>query len=335
MSRRDPYYDRAKGLLMVLVVVGHAVAMLGHIDQWWFQDAVKQWIYLFHMPAFAAVSGYLAKPNAWSRRGLAGSVQLLVIYLIVNVVAVGIQYAFGRELTQIWLGAMWLGMWWLISLLCWRNALPAFERITARFGGWMAMALALIVLVAIFLFLPDGQRLSVMRTAYFGPFFLAGYLLKRRLRGFEALTRWRWPALGAFVVAAITVGINSCAGILESLPKLVYGRHTLHDLGLGTTWRTVALAAGIWAVGGLLTVCFFAVVPRAGWLESVGRRSLVVYVGHLLILAPVAYAGIRPDDPLASSAWVVAVSAVLVVMLTWGPLAKGMEAFFGRLRPKW
>jgi fucose 4-O-acetylase-like acetyltransferase len=335
MTERVPYYDRAKGLLMVLVVVGHAVAMLGHIDQWWFQDGLKQWIYLFHMPAFAAVSGYLAKPNAWTRRGVAGSVQLLVIYVIVDVIAVGIQYAFGREPTQIWLGAMWLGMWWLISLLCWRNALPVFDWIARKVGSWAAIGLALALLLAVFLWLPNGQPLSVMRTVYFGPFFLVGYLLKRRGLDLEGMARWWLPGAAVLLAAAAGVYYNSYAGIVESLPRLVYGRHTLHDLGLGTGWRTVALAGGVWLAGAVLTICFFAVVPRAGWLESVGRRSLVVYVGHLLILAPVAYAGIRPEDPLWSSLWVILMSAVLIAILTWGPLAKGMEAFFARLRPKW
>jgi len=56
---RDPYFDNAKFILIALVVIGHIMApLMTH------STACKTlyiWIYIFHMPAFALISGYFAK----------------------------------------------------------------------------------------------------------------------------------------------------------------------------------------------------------------------------------------------------------------------------------
>ena len=59
------WIDAAKGLLILLVVVGHNIQfgsgslMLENKD--YFNNAVFQFIYSFHMPAFALLAGYLMK----------------------------------------------------------------------------------------------------------------------------------------------------------------------------------------------------------------------------------------------------------------------------------
>lgn len=77
---RDALLDNAKYVLILLVFVGHAIepgakTRLG--------DVVYYWIYLFHMPAFVLICGYLARSYDGSPRRVGKLVTtLLVPYLI-------------------------------------------------------------------------------------------------------------------------------------------------------------------------------------------------------------------------------------------------------------
>lgn len=52
---RDPYWDVVKGLLIILMVLGHALQFAAGGNFW--GDPLWMGIYLFHMPLFALVSG--------------------------------------------------------------------------------------------------------------------------------------------------------------------------------------------------------------------------------------------------------------------------------------
>ena len=50
---RNTYWDTVKGILIVLVVIGHTGTMMG--DRW------LSVIYSFHMPLFMFVSGFFSR----------------------------------------------------------------------------------------------------------------------------------------------------------------------------------------------------------------------------------------------------------------------------------
>lgn len=60
-KKRDPRIDALKGVLILLVIFGHGLQYYvykGNEGYW--QDPVFTFIYIFHMPLFMAVSGYVA-----------------------------------------------------------------------------------------------------------------------------------------------------------------------------------------------------------------------------------------------------------------------------------
>lgn len=58
-NQRDSWFDNSKGILMIAVVVGHFIAsVLGKFDTLAF---LSNYIYFFHMPAFAIISGFFLK----------------------------------------------------------------------------------------------------------------------------------------------------------------------------------------------------------------------------------------------------------------------------------
>ena len=61
-KNRLMWADVVKGLLMILVILGHSIQCV--LGEGCFDDHVWNMIYSFHMPAFMAVSGYfMYKPH--------------------------------------------------------------------------------------------------------------------------------------------------------------------------------------------------------------------------------------------------------------------------------
>src|SRR5690606_2267631 len=77
---RDPWVDNAKAVLVVLVVVGHFIPLLPRNDA---AGHVYDFLYLWHMPAFVLVSGWMSRRASWSRQHLTQLVTLFVVpYLV-------------------------------------------------------------------------------------------------------------------------------------------------------------------------------------------------------------------------------------------------------------
>ena len=56
---RDTRIDTLKGMLIILVVMGHVITRLDNVNL--INHAVMGLIYIFHMPLFILISGYVTK----------------------------------------------------------------------------------------------------------------------------------------------------------------------------------------------------------------------------------------------------------------------------------
>ncbi|MGY4158136.1 fucose 4-O-acetylase-like acetyltransferase [Bradyrhizobium sp. USDA 4461] len=73
VNDRDLALDFAKGVLIVLVIVGHLIQYILYRDEGFWDSPCFKWIYMFHMPLFMAISGYLSC-GALSRKSLTQAV---------------------------------------------------------------------------------------------------------------------------------------------------------------------------------------------------------------------------------------------------------------------
>ncbi len=95
--------DRAKGLAILLVVFGHLVARQGPTGVGWY-DPLRIGIYLFHMPLFMYLSGYVAFMSGAARAPLSGwpafvrrrAVRLLVPFLLFGLIILCAKLVFAR-----------------------------------------------------------------------------------------------------------------------------------------------------------------------------------------------------------------------------------------------
>jgi len=137
---RNSALDNIKGVLIFLVVFGHFIEL--HIASDRFLRPIWIFVYAFHMPMFALVSGIFSKTIVDEKQSL---------QLIKNIVAPLIAFELIYECTEYLLvgkfsvysglvAPYWM-LWYLMSLLSWRLMLPLFLRM--QFPVVMSLILAL------------------------------------------------------------------------------------------------------------------------------------------------------------------------------------------------
>jgi fucose 4-O-acetylase-like acetyltransferase len=129
---RIAWLDACKGICIVLVVYGHisgGLEVSGKLAQNTFWLALREWVYLFHMPAFFALSGMLAaKVTKLSpQQFFLGRLRTICFpYIVWTVILVGTQYVLARyantppdlsRARRFLVEPYGYGLWFLYSLL--------------------------------------------------------------------------------------------------------------------------------------------------------------------------------------------------------------------------
>ena len=121
MKDRENRIDSLKYWLMVLVIIGHVFSQ----EQFSINpicDAGWKWIYLFHMPLFIFISGYLSrKKNV--KQFLSSCWKLLEPLIIFQVLFRGYEFFSSGTFSWRLLLTPWWVLWYLLSLLFWRSLL--------------------------------------------------------------------------------------------------------------------------------------------------------------------------------------------------------------------
>ena len=171
-ASRNPWLDNVKMVLVTLVVAGHAIGLIERdtLGRHWVYD----FIYLWHIPAFVFVSGYLSKSFEWDRRRMKGLLYTLAIpYLIFEPALYYYRLAVVGETEPglLWLQPHWT-MWYLIVLLMWRLVTPILKLHWLFLPGSVVVSLAGGLITTDYLMIPRFLGLL--------PFYVLGLHLKPR-----------------------------------------------------------------------------------------------------------------------------------------------------------
>lgn len=125
---RIPLFENVRGILIILVVMGHALEpLLGREP---LAKALYSGLYLFHIPAFAFLSGHLSRADSGPRALGAiawGQLAPLAVFQVLYVAFDA--WVLGRGWSTHWLVQPYWLLWFLLSLGCWRLALPLLRRL--------------------------------------------------------------------------------------------------------------------------------------------------------------------------------------------------------------
>ena len=313
---RDPRIDNAKGVLILLVVLGHYLeAINGWGDR--YLSLFLTAIYMFHMPAFIFLVGMTTKQEGHRTRVLKFGI-ILVMFQLAYVVPISIIN--GERVVGLF-QPYWV-LWFLLSLIFWTLLTPLI--VTVRYAFVMSLAVAIIGG-----FYPgDGYQFSIMRTLTFLPFFVGGILYGQRAITVSQILSTRWYLAVAFLgVAAVTIK-------LWGLEKgWLYGSFTYARLGVDTLFGTLTRAALLIASFASL-IAFLACIPtKRGFLSTIGQNSLAIFVihGFFVLIFEEAITRYGPLSLHWRSALVVPLSLITTVVLANPIYSRTIQAFAGSI----
>jgi fucose 4-O-acetylase-like acetyltransferase len=269
---RVPLFENARAVLIVLVVMGHALEPL--LSREPLARALYTALYLFHIPAFAFLSGHLSRA-ALDGKSLASICwSLLAPLVIFQALYVAFDaWVLGRGFSRHWLTQPYWLLWFLWSLACWRLALPLLRRLPVPLGVSFALALGAGLLPWV------GYLFGVSRTLVFLPCFVAGHLARRQWLLADSARR-RALALALFAALGGCVWAMATGRVVPPDPRWLYGSLGYSALGVkpltGVAARLVLLCVAL-----VFTWAVFVLCPRNdSALTRLGGRSLAPFLLH-------------------------------------------------------
>ena len=272
MSLRDNRIDSIKGFLIILVILGHIIGTCG---KGVVCENVWQIIYVFHMPLFILISGYLTSikdDNKSFRKSLSRIVAPLLLF---QLLFVGIAVlVFGNGFSSSYLVTPYWTLWYLLSLIFWRTMIQFTpKKLLAKPFLYTIVA----VVVAIFCGLMyHGRIMSIQRTFSFFPFFLFGYYMKSGIYKSKL-----WPG---YISCAIFLATSLL--IIYKIPSVIgYENSRLMLRGADHyTISQVPIKIYYLLLSFIVSISVFNLVPQNKVLSVLGKDSLFYYLYHGMII---------------------------------------------------
>lgn len=309
-GERDPWLDNVRVVAIWLVVVGHGVGLVRNHTA--VAPAISNFIYLFHIPLFAMMSGWTVQRLHASGPALSRMfTQLIVPYVLFEVFASWMSSVTNNHGFRPSLELPTFGLWYLLSLATWRIWWPWVRGSDRRAVVGVAIAAA----VAVGYFSRIDHVFSISRSFVFFPAFLIGALFGGDLRPWLVKRTTRVVSFAALGIAVgfawFTRGWLDRDWLLGSRGYVAGGS----EQWWAGSWRLVSIVAGI-----LLALAAASLIPRGRTgLSRFGRYTLYAYLLHIVIRQIVSAAVLIPDQSgyRGLAAVLVAASALTFVLMSW------------------
>ncbi|GAB2611492.1 acyltransferase family protein [Streptomyces capparidis] len=315
---RDPFFDNAKLLAIVLVVMGHAWQPLKDSRA---VSAGYLFVYTFHMPVFILIAGHLSRSFEYrpgqTRRLITG---IAVPYAVFETVYTLYGNAVDDRGNDISLFQPWYLTWFLMALLAWRVTAPVWLAMRRRVALGASVAVALAGTAS-----EIGSAFSLDRVLQFLPFFVAGLLL--RPGDWERL---RAPGARAAAVPVLLGGVALAYWVQDKGVSSEWAVRSRSWGELGVPWTTgLPASLGLLAGSSLLVAAFLAWVPRRRtWFTALGEGTLYTYLLHGLVIRTAAWEGWY-DRPFwhtpAGELAVTALAVALALALSSPPVRRALR----------
>ena len=280
--QRDIYFDILKGILIILVVIGH-ILQLGS-DR--LSVTMVNFIYSFHMPLFILVSGYFS--NFKSKSYIKSIFRLLEIFLVFQL----IHSVLNGSINFHTLLTPRFALWYLLSLVYWKIMLLILPN-KVRLNVLIFITSSIILCLASGL-VNISTELSFQRTFAFMPFFVVGYLLRsydyrqllHRINYIISITACIFAFVMLFFIntnfltcfSGTTFLINNWGGYIMS--------------------RILILLCG--SVISISIMRISLVIKKSRLLSNIGQASLHIYIYHtffyLYLFKPLTEHGFLPNS---------------------------------------
>ena len=285
MKRKRLYkWDNVKGLLILLVVMGHFASLQRE------ENAIIHtfflYVYLFHMPLFLFVSGLLSQSSIEQGRGIRRRfLGYLGLAYILKLAEFLVKFAFGHA-DHFSFSKEWGTAWYLFVLAFYLLVTWLLRRMDREKLFFVSIVVALLIGYVSRI----GGTWNLSRFFVFYPVFLLGTMWDLRcygLRGRDRQRRSRAAALGILLAVGLLIywkldGVSSLDLLFQE--RLSYA-DSLNRPAFGCLYRM-----GNYIFAALVSVCVVILTPgRRHLLTVLGKRSLSIYMYHRVILYLLTY----------------------------------------------
>ena len=313
---RDPFFDNAKFMAIVLVVAGHSIVNLRDVR---LAHAAYLFVYTFHMPVFIVITGYFSRNFTFSG-GKARKLitNLGVPYVVFETAYSTYHWAVGHAKFEISVLDPYYLTWFLMALFLWRLSTPVWQQIR-----WPVGAAVIISLLSGMTDLPTDLEMN--RTFGLVPFYVLGLMLKPE--HFEALKRPKARVVGA-ITLVLAFAFTLFVADRNMATRWVYwktGNGDMHVNNLVGSGMRLGLLVG----AGVLVMAFLTMVPaKRTWFTNLGGATLYAYLLHGFFTKLLEYMGWWDKPFLHSMPGVAATAlagALLATFLCTPPVRKLMH----------
>jgi fucose 4-O-acetylase-like acetyltransferase len=331
---RVPVWDNARFLCVTLVVIGHGIQRLTADSD--AALALYLFVYAFHMPAFAIISGYFSKAGTPTERQLKKVMtDILAPYVVMETIWTLVKFLVeGKQdfnpSTPSWT------LWFLLALGIFRLILPYLALLR------YPLVWSVVFSVGVGYLSNVDSTFSLSRAIGILPFFVLGW----KAREWGLVDRWalvgrtswwiRAAAAGAFALWLAVV-----VRFIGAFREFGLGAWFFYDdsyLGLGEDrWWAGFVRLGLIALAALLSAAFLLLVPRSEtWFTSFGASTMYVYLLHSFVLYPIRETGVL-EGQHATGTWLLSmVLACIAIAIALS--SPGVHRVFRRFvepRPGW
>ncbi|RUT29638.1 fucose 4-O-acetylase [Paenibacillus zeisoli] len=308
----DTWMLNLRFILILLVVIATGIEPI--MGRFGVMENLHAWIFIFHIPLFAFVTGYFSRHNLLGRNGWASLCSIAVQYVIFQTLYSTVDVLFFQVPQQKHSFFIpYLMLWFLVAHIGWRVLLRIMCALNIKHPVLISMALGV---VAGYLG-GDGSWLSLSRLFVFLPFFAAGYTVHpRKLLVLSS-------GSSRLVQGALSILLLAVVSLLawHGTPDWLYGKFTYAEMGTGGT--TAALSRIGWYLlqaAGSLT--FLAFIPqKRSIVTNLGSRTLYVFLLHGLFIRSGIRLGLyeyvrQPADLVILGAAILTITVILALPQT-------------------
>ena len=289
---REYYFDNAKFILILLVVVAHAISPLKTNDP----EIKTFWTFInaFHMPALIFISGYFAKGYI-REDGTVKTKRLVnyIVYYLAAQIAVSLfeMFVLGDRGICKSLFNPRTSLWYLMCLIWWFVLLPYVDKLKPVYVLVGSVLLALIIGYDSSV----NNYLSFCRVVNHFPIFMLGYYFKK-----DWLYKYRTKMVQIVsVVVLALIGVVMYLNIERIPTRIITSNYNYKnsDIDFLAKYHMEFMARFSYYILAIVMVAaFMLLVPRGKtFYTKLGARTLQVYILHrFLYLAELKWEWYNP-----------------------------------------
>ncbi len=293
IKSRDFLFDNIKAIMLILVAFGHTIDPY-IVSQDSLFRYLMQYIYLFHMPMFAFVSGYFTKNADKAREGavkkiLIPYVVIQCVYILMALVFMAVGAAdYNQDVFKASLLLPTSPFYYLLCMFFWKIFLKDIQKL--RFPiAFSVITGALISIVG-----NDGFHIGVGATFSLMLFFILGTMCTK-----EHVEKVRkLPKLVGVVIMLLGIIPATVLPYNFRNVRFTYSYVGLEN-GIGILYRLLFYVISVCMIVGIINL-----MPKKKTVFSrIGENSIIVYVGSCFA-APFGYLFIDKIFGLSANMWI-------------------------------